>query len=191
MSKTRFDAPNRALPFWTNVGADIRAHVSPELYPKRTLGWLPIAIKVALTSSGFRAVLNYRFSHLARSRGGPIGSPASKLCFWIGRHFYGCSIASTARLQGGLVLPHPQGIVIGGDTEVGPGSWIFQNVTLGGTNGRNGMPHIGAGARIFTGAVIAGPVVIGDRVEVGANAVVTQDVPSDSRVRAPRSTVTP
>ncbi len=113
--------------------------------------------------------------------------PVSKLCFWIGRHWYGCAIAPSARLHGGLILPHPQGIVIGAGTVVGPHSWIFQNVTLGGGIGKTGMPHVGCEARIYTGAVIAGPVRVGDRVVVSANAVVSRDVPDRAKVRTPRA----
>jgi serine O-acetyltransferase len=175
------------VPFWSSIAADIRAHVSPSARPSNRAGWFPIALKVILGSSGFHAVLNYRIAHTARARWGALGKPASRACFWFGRHWYGCAIASTACLHGGLILPHPQGIVIGGDAVVGPESWIFQNVTIGGTSNSPGTPKIGAGARIYTGAVIVGPVSIGDCVQVGANAVVTRDVPDGSRVLAPRA----
>jgi len=55
----------------------------------------------------------------------------------------------------------------------------MSNVTIGG-NGRYGtIPQIGDEVYIGTGAVIIGPVVIGDRARIGANAVVTHDVPAD------------
>jgi serine O-acetyltransferase len=174
----------KPVPFWSSIAQDIRAHVPPSGRPQTTARWLPLALKVAASSPGFRAVLNYRIAHSMRARLGPIGVPISKACFWFGRHWYGCAIASTARLYGGLILPHPQGIVVGAETVVGPDSWIFQNVTLGGLRGKVGMPEVGRSARIYTGAVLVGPVVIGDNVQVGANAVVTRDVPDDARVRA-------
>ena len=183
--------PKPAVPFWASVAADIRAHVPERSRPSTITGWLPQAARVALASAGFRAVLNYRIAHTARTRLGVIGKPISKACFWFGRHWYGCSIASSACLHGGLVLPHPQGIVIGAESVVGPNSWIFQNVTLGGVSKTTGMPRIGSGARLFAGAVLVGPVIVGDDVVVGPNAVVTQSVPSGSLVRTSKPTIMP
>ena len=107
------------------------------------------------------------------------------------RHAYGCSIAPTARLEGGLILPHPLGIVIGPGVEVGPRAWIFQNVTLGGSPGREGMPQVGPDARIWPGAVVAGPIEVGANVVIGANAVVTVDVPDHTLVRSPSPSFSP
>jgi serine O-acetyltransferase len=139
---------------------------------------------VALGSAGFRAAMLYRLAHALRPRLGPIGRSASALLFWALRHGYGCAIAPTARLHGGLILPHPQGIVVGDGVVVGPRAWIFQNVTLGGAPGKVGLPRIGSDARIYAGAVVAGPVTLGDHVVVGANAVVHRDVPARTIVRA-------
>jgi serine O-acetyltransferase len=119
------------------------------------------------------------------------GRVLAAILFWIGRHWYGCSIASTARLHAPLVFPHPQGIVIGPGVVVGPRTWIFHNVTIGGVPGRSGMPRVGCDARIYTGAVICGPVVVGDNVMVGANTVVSRDVPSRSLVRPTSAIVQP
>jgi serine O-acetyltransferase len=46
------------------------------------------------------------------------------------------------------------------------------------------MPRVGADARIFAGAVLTGPVTLGDNVVVGANAVVARDVPARTLVRS-------
>jgi serine O-acetyltransferase len=127
--------------------------------------------------------LLYRAANAARARLGPPGRLIAAAIFWATRHGYGCSIAATSRLHGGLILPHPQGIVVGANVEVGPRAWIFQNVTIGGTPGRAGAPRAGADARFYAGAVVAGPVRLGDDVVVGANAVVTRDVPSGRVVR--------
>jgi serine O-acetyltransferase len=181
----------RPLPFWKSIVADLRERVPPDNRPASTSGWLRIAARVAVFQSDFRAVLNYRLAHTARFRLGALGKPLSYACYLFGQHWHGCSIAPTSRLHGGLVMPHPRGITIGPGAVIGPGSWIFQNVTIGGTAGRAGMPCIGQGARVYCGAVIVGPIVIGDHVAVGANAVVTKDVPSDSLVRVARATVEP
>jgi serine O-acetyltransferase len=173
------------------VLADALGQLPAVRRPHGTRARLALLLRVALTSAGFRATLLYRLGHTARGRGGAIGRIVAAFLYWIGRHWYGCSLASTARLHGGLVLPHPQGIVIGGDAVVGPGAWVFQNVTIGGAPERAGMPRIGADARIYAGAVVTGPVRVGDEVVIGANAVVSRDVPSRSAVRVQTVTTSP
>ena len=82
---------------------------------------------------------------------------------------------------GGLVLPHPTGIVIHPDTKIGPNCMIFQNVTLG-SNRKPGVPSIGGHVDIGPGAKILGPIKIGDHAVIGANAVVLSDVPAGAVV---------
>jgi serine O-acetyltransferase len=166
---------------------DIIAHVHPDDRRCGRRRWAWIGLRVLLGSSGFHVTTLYRLAHVARHRLGPLGRVLAGAIFWLVRHGYGCSIATTARLHGGLILPHPQGIVIGPGVVVGPRSWIFQNVTLGGVPGKPGAPRVGADARLYAGAVLVGPITVGDAVMVGANAVVARDVPSRSAVYAPRA----
>ncbi len=74
---------------------------------------------------------------------------------------------------------------------VGPRGWVFQNVTLGGAPGKVGMPRVGADARIYAGAVLTGPITLGDEVVVGANAAVHRDVPARTLVRCPSPEIRP
>lgn len=72
--------------------------------------------------------------------------------------------------------------VIGETAEIGDNVTIYQCVTLGGTNPANGIggkrhPTLCDGSIIGSGAQILGPITIGRRARVGANAVVTEDVP--------------
>jgi serine O-acetyltransferase len=72
--------------------------------------------------------------------------------------------------------------VIGETAEIGDNVTIYQCVTLGGTSPDNGVagkrhPTISDGAIIGSGAQVLGPVTVGQRARVGANAVVTKDVP--------------
>jgi len=184
-------APGRPVPLLAAAAADLRAHVPPEERGAGRARRLLRYLGIAATSPGFHLALNYRVSHAIRHRLGPPGRLLSLVPFWFGRHFYGCTIAPTARLHGGLILPHPQGIVVGAGAEVGPRAWIFQNVTLGGAPGRAGLPRVGADARIYAGAVLAGPIAVGDNVVIGANAVVHRDVPPRSIVRSPAPEVAP
>jgi serine O-acetyltransferase len=90
----------------------------------------------------------------------------------------GADIPINSNLGGGLLLLHPNGIVIHPETRIGPNCLIFQQVTIG-TRGSNGVPVIGARVEIGAGAKILGPVSIGNNVVVGANAVVITDVPDN------------
>nr|WP_047167850.1 serine O-acetyltransferase EpsC [Sphingomonas sp. Y57] len=72
-------------------------------------------------------------------------------------------------------------VVIGETAVIGNDVTIYQGATLGGTNPTNGEggkrhPTIGDGAIISLGAAILGPITVGPRARVGANAVVTRDV---------------
>ena len=72
--------------------------------------------------------------------------------------------------------------VIGETADIGDTVTIYQCVTLGGTNPANGVggkrhPTLLDGAIIGSGAQILGPITVGRKARVGANAVVTEDVP--------------
>ena len=88
----------------------------------------------------------------------------------------GADIPLNCQIGGGLLLPHPNGIVIHPDAEIGPNCLIFQQVTIGTRNGM-GPPVIGGHVDIGAGAKILGAVKVGDGACIGANAVVLQDVP--------------
>lgn len=88
----------------------------------------------------------------------------------------GADIPLNCRIGGGLLLPHPNGIVIHPDCVVGPNCLFFQQVTLGAAQG--GVPSLGGHVDIGAGAKILGPVRIGNHAVIGANAVVLCDVPA-------------
>lgn len=72
--------------------------------------------------------------------------------------------------------------VIGETARIGSNVTIYQCVTLGGTNPTNGVggkrhPTIGDNVIIGSGAQVIGPITVGARARIGANAVVTEDVP--------------
>jgi serine O-acetyltransferase len=175
----------KPLPFLETLRADIEAHIPPELRVGPPSTRFRRALAILLGSTGFHVTFLHRSGHTLRPRLGVVGRIVASFLSWTIRHAYGCSIAPTARLGGGLILPHPVGIVIGPGVEVGPRAWIFQHATLGGSPGREGMPRVGPDARIYPGAVLAGPIEVGANVVIGANAVVTVDVPDRTLVRNP------
>ena len=73
--------------------------------------------------------------------------------------------------------------VIGETAQIGDDVTIYQCVTLGGTNPANGVPGkrhptLGDGVIIGSGAQVLGPITVGPGARIGANAVVTRDVPA-------------
>lgn len=105
---------------------------------------------------------------------------------------YACHISPLSRPAGWINLPHPVGIVIGHNVEIGENATIYQNVTLGQSGREEGYPVIGADAVIYAGAVVVGPLRIGRASRIGANSVVLSDVPDcATSVGAPARIVTP
>lgn len=92
----------------------------------------------------------------------------------------GADIPLNSNLGGGLLITHPNGIVIHPKATIGPNCLIFQQVTIGSRDG--GIPKIGGHVDIGAGAKIIGDVVIGDHVRIGANSVVLNDVPEGCTV---------
>jgi serine O-acetyltransferase len=76
-----------------------------------------------------------------------------------------------------LMLPHPNGVVIHEDAVIGDDCMIMQQVTIG-MIGEGEVPTLGNGIYVGAGAKIIGKVKVGDGARIGANAVVTQDVPA-------------
>jgi serine O-acetyltransferase len=95
----------------------------------------------------------------------------------------GVTLSPLADFDKTLDLRHPVGIVIGRDIKIGRNVIIFQNVTIGGRRlgeAKQGkMPWVGDNTVIFAGAVIVGEVSIGKNCVIGANSVVTMDVPDN------------
>lgn len=81
-------------------------------------------------------------------------------------------IPLNCNLGGGLLLIHPNGVVIHPDASIGPNCLILQQVTIVEGVKIGGHVDIGAGAKIIR------PVTIGDHAKIGANAVVICDVPA-------------
>lgn len=88
----------------------------------------------------------------------------------------GADIPLGCRIGGGLLLPHPNGVVIHCDVVIGPNCLIFQQVTIGAT--ARGVPCLAGHVDVGAGAKILGPVNVGEHVLIGANAVVLCDVPA-------------
>lgn len=87
----------------------------------------------------------------------------------------------------GTEFPHPIGIVISTNGDIGKNCTIYQNVTIGAKSrelakSRKNFPKIGDNVTIYAGACVIGGITIGNNVTIGANAVVTKDVPDNAVV---------
>lgn len=128
---------------------------------------------------GRRLLLAIRRYQRWRGRG-PFGRLASKW-FVLSHRFWsavsGADIPLNCRLGGGLLLPHPNGVVVHPRAVVGPNCLLFQQVTLG-HGPTPGLPVLGGHVDVGAGAKVLGGVTVGDHAKIGANAVVLCDVPA-------------
>jgi serine O-acetyltransferase len=97
------------------------------------------------------------------------------------RFMTGIDIHPGAKIGQNLFIDHGF-VVIGETAEIGDNVTMYQGSTLGGTNPTSGIggkrhPTIGDGVIISLGAAILGPITVGANARIGANAVVTKDVP--------------
>lgn len=83
----------------------------------------------------------------------------------------GADIPLNCQIDGGFLLPHPNGVVIHPQAKIGCNCLFLQQVTVVGGVTIGGHVDIGAGAKIIRA------VTIGNHAKIGANAVVLQDVP--------------
>jgi serine O-acetyltransferase len=93
---------------------------------------------------------------------------------------YGASFLEAPHLPHGLY-----GIVISHNAAIGRDCTIFHQVTIG--EGKGGAPVIGDHVLIGAGAKILGKVTVGDGAKIGANCVVTEDVPPGATVVMPKA----
>jgi serine O-acetyltransferase len=136
-----------------------------------------------LFENGYQAVVLHRIAHWFRSRRIPFVGP---LVARISLFLTGVDIAPEAVVGPGFRIAHGVGLVIGNKARLGAGATLLHQVTIGAPSTRRigQMPQIGDDVFVAAGARLIGGITIGDRVFVGANTVVTRDVPSDAKVAA-------
>ena len=146
------------------------------------------AAQVVLFSTGLHAIWAYRRQHWLWVHG------RQMLATWLSkrsRRRYGVEIHPAATIGRRLVIDHGMGIVIGGTAIIGDDCLLYQGVTLGMTGKHGGKRHPTLGDRVMVGAnaVVLGNIRIGNDVKVGAGAVVVEDVPSDVTVAGVPATI--
>ena len=143
-------------------------------------------LSIILTYPGVKAVFFYRianFFYLAKF------DLVARIISQIIRFFTGVEIHPGAKIGKNLFIDHGMGVVIGETSIIGDNVTIYHAVTLGGISPsidtdlqRNEKRHptIGNDVVIGSGAQIIGPVLVGNRARIAANAVVVNDVVENS-----------
>lgn len=109
---------------------------------------------------------------------------AAKLFSLINFLIFNLEVPARLYIGPGLVIPHPQGTVLGA-AYIGSNVTIFHQVTLGGKSAdfeyaSHKRPHVADNVTISVGAKILGAIHLGEGSVIGANAVVLSDVPPAS-----------
>lgn len=124
------------------------------------------------------ATIGFRISHAVGRRSDLLGGILKQ----INQVITGCDIGHQATIGPGLRLLHPGAVVINPSAVIGSRFTIHSAVTIGGTP--DGAPVIGNDVNLAPGSRVLGTVVLGDRVRVAANAVVTKSFPEGGVVLA-------
>ena len=92
---------------------------------------------------------------------------------------YGVYVDHTTKIGGGFYLAHPLNIVVNRRCEIGRNCNLSHGVTLGIANrgARRGVPVLGDNVYVGPGAVVFGAIEVGDECAIGANSVITKDIP--------------
>ncbi|AGK95890.1 serine O-acetyltransferase [Clostridium pasteurianum] len=94
---------------------------------------------------------------------------------------HGVEISYKSKIGEGLSIPHFNNIIMGENVVIGKNCTILQGTTIGSNlfKSRYKIATIGDNVLIGAGAKIIGPITIGNNVTIGANSVVTTDIPND------------
>ncbi|GJM19120.1 MAG: serine acetyltransferase [Phycisphaeraceae bacterium] len=172
-----------------------RGHDQPGLWAQIREDWH--AHERDWTRPGFRAVAVHRFGVWRMCIGSRVLRAPFSLLYRIlyrrVRNHYGIELPYSVTLGRRVVIEHQGSIVVHGDTVIGDACTIRQGVTLGNRRKDRPLeaPTLGVGVDVGAGAKVLGPVRIGDRAVIGANAVVLEDVLADHLAVGVPATIRP
>ena len=143
-------------------------------------------LSVVLTYPGVKAVFFHQIAHFFCVAKFDL---FARIISQFSRFLTGIEIHPKAKIGKNLFIDHGMGVVIGETSEIGDNVTIYHMVTLGGispsidsSNQRDVKRHptLKNNVVVGSGAQVLGPVVVGENAKIGANAVVTKDVPENA-----------
>lgn len=170
-TKTR-PYPKSVFSLWQACWRDL--HKDLQLYQKEERGFFRFFFH-----SGFQINIFYRCSRWAYLCKWPT---LARFFSFLLRLFCGSDIHYSAQIDAGVVFPHGRGVIIGPKVIIKSGCHLFQNITLGGLETKEGFPVLEQCVNIYPYTVVAGKVNIGEYCRVGPNVYLTKDLPSHTRV---------
>ena len=137
--------------------------------------------EVLLTYPVVHALINQRIANRLWLRGWYF---TARLISYVSRFLTNIDIHPGATIGRHFFIDHGAGVVIGETAEIGNGVTLYHGVTLGGTSWNKGKRHptLKDGVMVGAGAKILGPITLGEKVRVGSNSVVINDVEADRTV---------
>ena len=146
----------------------------------------PNVAQVLLSYAGLHALLAHRLNSWLWRRLGLRSLPS--FIAYLARAVSGIEIHPAAKIGRRLFIDHGMGVVIGETAQVGDDVTLYHGVTLGGRapkgsqRGVKRHPTLKDGVMVGAGACLLGDITIGEGAVIGANSVVTSDVPNGARV---------
>ncbi|WP_027306628.1 serine O-acetyltransferase EpsC [Candidatus Pelagibacter communis] len=143
-------------------------------------------LSLILTYPGVKAVFFHRIANFFQLAKFYL---VARMISQLSRFFTGIEIHPGAKIGKNLFIDHGMGVVIGETSEIGNNVTIYHMATLGGIapsiNSNNQRqvkrhPTLSDCVVVGSGAQILGPVMVGANAKIGANAVVTKDVPENA-----------
>lgn len=130
---------------------------------------------------GFRYMFWFR---IASHQYGKWGGVITVLILNHYSYLFGMGIQRGTNIGKGFYIGHFSGIIVSGAAIIGDNCNISQGVTIGvaGSGENRGVPQVGNNVYMAAGAKLIGKIKIGNNVAIGANAVVTKDVPDNAVV---------
>ncbi len=162
----------RHPPFRQAVKADALAALRFRGEPPR--GTLADILRLAWQSDAFAALMLYRAKARLHANGGPL---LPRLAHRLAMIVAQVSIGDPVVVAPGVYLPHGQ-VVVDGLVQIGSAVVIAPFVTIGLRAGDFQGPVVEDGVQIGTGAKLIGPIRVGAGAEIGAGAVVVDDLPA-------------
>jgi serine O-acetyltransferase len=135
-------------------------------------------LETFLTSPGLHAIWSHRLAHRLWER--PAYRLPARVLSNVTRTLTGVEIHPGATIGKRFFIDHGMGVVIGETAIVGDDVMLYHDVTLGGRSMAKVKRHPTVGDRVTigSGARVLGDVNLGDDSQIGANSVVTKDVPA-------------